>query len=337
MRIPVLVVTTVALLSLGASAKTQSVSECLNKPDTVGCLVLSAYQRIEQLPAGESKVERYAGLLTAMVSAKHQNDEVFRASKVARDGSSSAIQTWSLLLARQNYAVSYGVPIDDRSELELLLVLTEPTRKIAGDKITTMVGQACESYRTVPKSSFQPWIAFLENQCSLSSKELQASETENLGVARLAFPLVLGYRGNQEGTREAVSLSRETLAYFQSMRDQLKPEGKTGDNLEKLIFAGYVINATALAVSKQPDLARADLEIALGGLRKNKRLMNDPEFVASASYVTWVMVELGQDREALRQIAKTMTLVDRKGFMSVKEQVDAIVGCLEAVQMMRAK
>lgn len=332
----VTVTAALALLSIDAIATTQSVAECLVKPNAVDCMALSAFRRIESLPAGESKVEGYAALLTAMVSAKYQNEEIFLASRNARNGTSLAVQTWSLLLARQNYALTFRVPINDPTELELLMSLTEPTRRIAGDKINAMVGQACESYRTGPRGAFKSWLEFLQQQCSLSRAEIEASDSETIGVVSLSLPLIFGYRGDQDATREAVSLSRRTIESFRSVAAQLPPTGKDRDNLERLIFVGHSTNATALAMSRQRDLARVELDLALKALRKNKRLMNDSEFAASASFVSWVMAELGPSKDAQRQIEQILKSADRNGFMSVKEQADAIVGCIEAVQMLRA-
>jgi hypothetical protein len=332
----VTVTAALALLSIDAIATTQSVAACLVKPNAVDCMAISAFRRLESLPESEDKVEGYSALLTAMVSAKYRNDEIFRASRSVRNGTSLAVQTWILLLARQNYAVTFRVPINDPTELELLMYLTEPTRRIAGDKIYAMVIQACESYRTGPRGAFKSWLEFLQQQCSLSGAEIEASDAETIGLVNLALPLIFAYRGDQDATREAVSLSRRTIEYFRSLAAQLPPTGKNRDNLKRQVFIGHSINATALALSKQSDLARVELDIALKAVRKTKRLMSDPEFAASTSYVSWAMAELGPSNEAQRQIEDILKSVDRKGFMSVKEQADAIVGCIEAVQMRRA-
>ncbi len=291
-----LAATALALVTGIASAGNSLVSDCPTKEDSVGCLAKAAHTRIAKIKDGSDKVEKYSELLTAMIASGYENGEIFDASGAAQSESSSAINSWKLLLARRNYTYQFNASNKDSKELELLMALTEPTRRVSGDQLSELVIHACESLRVSRLANDTAWIQFLISQCSVSEQEVKASQQVSIGALELSLPMILGYRGQKEATREAVFNANQRVAQYRASDFPKSIKFIAREKLAQFSFLTHVINATALALSQQPELAKEELAVALVILKKNRNLLNDPEFSSAVAYLSWVMTEVGDSR-----------------------------------------
>jgi hypothetical protein len=247
----------------------------------------------------------------------------------------SASIGWQLLVAQQSYAVRVQGMRVGADEVSRASALASLAKKYADAfDVIAVISAACDAKEGLSPKQSAAWQGLPDEQCFMSSTDAAKIDSELDGLSVLVAPMIHAYRDERVSLRQSLGKSLDLLEYFEGVLSHPKLPKEERDGLRFLIFFGHVLNATALSVSGDTDLAKRVIEVAQNQMNTlPRKTRSDPVFPAIKAHLAWTLAKVGMKTEADAFVRESLKRIDRsKG--TVSDVVSTISVCVETLHLL---
>ncbi|MBK7654603.1 MAG: hypothetical protein IPJ18_05190 [Betaproteobacteria bacterium] len=263
-----------------------------------------------------------------------RRDDVFAES--GKPFSGPLARQWRLTVARRSYALKYmpaAASPGETATIEAFAAALAP--RLDGIDLAMMVGAACEAGEGATPEVAARWEGLIDRLCRFSPSDEERMDSVVPGLSAMVAPLIAAYRKDDDALSVALPASFKILAGYESILSDKRMAKSQRETVRGLIAFGYLMDATAFAITGHSKQAGDAIGMVRNHLGKASLLADDPFFAAVAAQMSWVLAKAGLKAEALAQMRDTLRRVDRQGNMGVAGQVSAISWCIETLAIIR--
>ena len=294
---------------------------CLSAPDAKDCLAGVAIAALATEKSPESRVDSTASLLSSLAKAGVRRDDLFSAAK--DDETAPISSRWLLAVARRTYALRHGIDSAALESPQRIEALAELLRgRSDGLERLILAWDACEAREGETPDAIAKWEGTLDRLCRIDVSESGAMERGLPKLSSLGASVVDAYNRDEDSLRRSIAASLGALSEYEKALD-LKIPPTEREVIQSTLAIGYMLNATALAISGHGAASTKAIEISLGHLAKAQALGRASEFHLVLSQASWIYAKAGMRDEALAALRKSLARVDGRG-MSGGDSATAI-------------
>lgn len=328
-------VATLLISPFTAAADKTTPADCLGKSNSIDCLVKIAKQHIAKAPKDKDRADAVATLLAAISRAGIRDDDLYQMAVQEDNHAYSASVSWQLLVAQQGYAVRVQGKAVDANEVSRASALATLAKKYADAfDVIAVISAACDAKDGLRPEQAIAWRGLPDEQCFMSSVDAAKIDSELEGLSVLVAPMIHAYRDERISLRQSLEKSMALLDYYDRVLSHPKLPKDERDGIRFLLFFGHVLNATALSVSGDTDLAKRVIEMAQQQLNTlPRKTRSDPVFPAIKAHLAWTLAKVGMKPEADAFVRESLKKIDRsKG--TVSDVVSTIAVCVETMHLL---
>ena len=326
---PRMIALVMALATSNAFAAGPKAAPCLFAADTKECLVDVAIAALAMEKSPESRVDGTASLLSSLAKAGVRRDDLFSAAK--DDETAPIYSRWSLAVARRTYALRQGTdtstlesPQRIRALAELLLGRRDGLERLG------LVWTACEAREGETPDAIAKWEGTVDHLCRIDALDLDALEKDLPGFSALGATVVNAYNRDEAALSHSIATSLGVLSEYEMSLDRKMPTTER-EFIHGMLATGFLVNATALAISGHGAESAKAIETSLGHLAKTQTLGKSSEFQSAFAHASWIYAKAGMRDEALAALRLHLTRIDGKG-VSGGDRASAIGISIEALR-----
>lgn len=304
--------------------------DCLTKIEPKGCFVDLAFKELLGEKNPSRSAEGFAALLNALTKANIRRDDIFTASNLGSTKKIDAYLQWSLAMSRKNYLTRFRqneAGAVSNADLERLAVFLQGRSKL--NKSMDVIITACDIRDEMADESKKLWDGVLDRLCSIDDS---SSSLTNNPFSMLYVPLVNAYNHDEISFEKSVTMSFHTLNLIEEGLKDKKITKNDRDSMYGLLFAGHILNASALSLLNRQDSSVIAANEALEFFDKAKGKIKSHDLLTVIIQAAWIYAKADRDVEA-KQVMKSALL--RLGESNGGDLAIAYSMCIETYSAMK--